>query len=257
MLLTSPIVTESAGDRASDSAFLVLDARVDDLSLLLADLSSQDVLVLDPAIDGIAQITAALAARPTISSLHIVSHGAAGSLQLGSTQLHLGNLDRYAEQLQKWAPVLNGQDILLYGCQVAKGAMGHLFLQQLHQLTGANIAASSQKVGQVSIHQNWILETQVGDVVTPTVFSSELQQSYTAHFANVDFSATPDTLIESEGTPYTFNFKVDEAIPPGENVTVRIEGDRPQAANDELFLIDLKFGGLAGGLGTGIIDVSP
>ena len=257
MLLTSPIVTESAGDRASGSAFLVLDARVDDLSLLLADLSSEDVLVLDPAIDGIAQITAALTARPTISSLHIVSHGAAGSLQLGSTQLHLGNLDRYAEQLQKWAPVLNGQDILLYGCQVAKGAMGHLFLQQLHQLTGANIAASSQKIGQVGIHQNWILETQIGDVVTPTVFSSELQQSYTAHFANVDFSATPDTLIESEGTPYTFNFKVDEAIPPGENVTVRIEGDRPQAANDELFLIDLKFGGLAGGLGTGIIDVSP
>ncbi|MEM6519287.1 MAG: DUF4347 domain-containing protein, partial [Cyanobacteria bacterium P01_C01_bin.70] len=257
MLLTSPIPIESGGDRALDSAFVILDARVDNLSQLLADLSSQDVLVLDPAIDGIEQVTAALDARPSTSSLHIVSHGAVGSLQLGSTQLSLSNLDDYVEQLQKWAKVLNGQDILLYGCQVAKGAMGHLFLQQLHQLTGANLAASGQRVGQTGVSQNWILETQIGAVKAQTIFSSELQQSYPAHFANVDFSATPDTLIESEGTLYTFNFKVDEAIPPGESVIVRIEGDTPQAANNELNLINLEFGGLAGGLNTGIIDVSP
>ncbi|MDB9529335.1 Ig-like domain-containing protein [Oscillatoria sp. CS-180] len=255
MLLTSSTFADVRDDRVPKQAFVILDARVNDLPALLADLHSTNVLVLDSAIDGIEQITAALEEHQAISSLHIVSHGAPGSLQLGNTQLTLENLAQYAEQLQTWATVLHGQDVLLYGCQVARGAMGHLFLQQLHQFTGANIAASSDRVGRVGSERNWTLEAQVGTVNAQSIFSPQLQHSYTGHFETVNFSTNTDTLIESEGTLYSFNFDVDGDIPEGGSV-VRLEGSIPQAIN-QLNLFLLNFNGLQGGLDEGIIDVSP
>jgi len=263
MLLTSPLSTGLKSDApqeqrrqpALESALVILDPRVDDLRQLLADLLTQDVLVLDPAIDGIEQITAALQSRQSISSLHIISHGASGSLEIGSTRLTLENLTQYSESLQTWSKVLSGRDLLLYGCQVAKGALGYLFLQQLHQLTEANLAASVERVGRVDSHHNWILETQVGQVKTQPIFSPQLQQSYAGHFETVNFSLSTDTVIESEGTPFSFNFSVDGPIPAGGSI-VRLEGSIPQAINQwDLFQLD--FSGLAGGFGVGIIDVSP
>jgi len=263
MLLTSPLSTDLKSDAlqeqqrrpALESALVILDPKVDDLSQLRADLLTQDVLVLDPAIDGIEQITVALQSRQSISSLHIISHGSPGCLEIGSTRLTLENLAQYSDSLQTWSKVLSGQDLLLYGCQVAKGALGYLFLRQLHQLTKANLAASVERVGRVDSHQNWTLETQVGQVKTQPIFSPQLQQSYIGHFETVNFSLSTDTVIESEGTPFSFNFTVDGPIPAGGSI-VRLEGSIPQAINQwDLFQLD--FSGLAGGFGVGIIDVSP
>ena len=64
--------------------------------------------------------------------------------RLEKTRLNLETLERYAKSLQTWGEILRGRDILLYGCRVAEGALGYLFLQQLHQLTGANLAASEK-----------------------------------------------------------------------------------------------------------------
>ncbi|MEL6762763.1 MAG: Ig-like domain-containing protein, partial [Cyanobacteria bacterium J06607_6] len=249
--MTSPTSTQLKGDRPTDQALVILDASVDYLPQLLADLSSVDWLVLDASADGITQITAALQARQSVSSLHIVSHGTAGGLQLGSSQLSLATISHYTQQLQTWATVLQGRDILLYGCQVAQGALGQLFLQQLHQLTGANLAASAQRVGQTADQTNWMLETQLGQVKTPLIFSETLQASYPGHFETVNFSVSTNTLIESEGTPFSFNFTVDGPIPPGGSV-VRFEADRPNAIS-QWNLFALEFTGLAGQP----VDVSP
>ena len=124
MLLTSSISVSSATAYSDKNALVILDAGVDYLPLLAADLSSADLLVLDSQKDGLAQITAALTARQSVSSLHIVSHGSPGCLQLGNTQLSFENLNRDADQLKNWADILKGRDILIYGCQAAQGAMG-------------------------------------------------------------------------------------------------------------------------------------
>ena len=251
MLLTSSAPTDARSDRASDQALVVLDAHVEDIPQLIADLPSTHVLVLDSADDGIEQITSALQTHQAVSSLHIISHGTSGCLTLGNTQLSWQTVSYYTEQLQAWAQVLQGRDILLYGCQVAKGTIGHVFLQQLHQLTGANIAASSQRVGRVGAGHHWTLETHIGQVETAPIFSSHLQQTYAGHFETVNFSISTDTLIESEGTPFSFNFSVDGEIPPGGSV-VRLEGSIPQAIN-QLNLFALSVSGLAGQP----VDVSP
>ena len=112
MLLTSPISTQSKGDHSTDQALVILDASVDYLPQLLADVAAVDWLVLDASTDGITQITAALQTRQSVSSLHIVSHGTAGCLQLGGSQLSLATTNHYAQQLQAWAPMLKGKDVL-------------------------------------------------------------------------------------------------------------------------------------------------
>ena len=252
MLLTSLKPMQRASDRANGRAFVILDANIEHLPLLIDDLPTDaDIFMLDPIQDGIEQITEALQARRSVSSIHLVSHGSPGSLRLGSTELSFETLDRYAQQLQVWGEALTGNDLLIYGCQVAKGALGYLFLQQLHQLTGLNIAASEQSIGRVGSQSNWVLETQLGTVQTPIIFSEQLQASYPGRLETVNFSVNTDTLIESEGTPLSFNFTVDGPIPAGGSV-VRLEADVSQAIN-QWNLFDLNLTGIQGQP----VDVSP
>ena len=150
MILTLSAPTESVaftGNRkASHEALVVLDSGIDYLPFLASSLPCANILILNPEQDGIEQITKAIATRDSISSLHIISHGTPGQLLLGNSKLNFDSVGRYASQLTAWADKLAGKDLLLYGCQVAKGAMGYLFLQQLRQLTGANLAASENRV---------------------------------------------------------------------------------------------------------------
>ncbi|MEL7522065.1 MAG: DUF4347 domain-containing protein, partial [Cyanobacteria bacterium J06553_1] len=132
------------------SALVVIDPSVAQVPALINDLlgAEIEVLVLSANRDGVTQITEALEQQHTkLSSLHIVAHGTPGCLNLGNSQLSFQTLSQQSSSLTRWATILAEKDVLLYGCQLAKGAMGYLFLQQLHQLTGANIAASTERVG--------------------------------------------------------------------------------------------------------------
>ncbi|MGD1919333.1 MAG: DUF4347 domain-containing protein [Pleurocapsa sp.] len=223
---------------------VIIDSRVDDLEFLITEIDPDtEILVLHPHLDGISQISAALAAYPHLSSFHLVSHGSSGSLSLGNTQLNLHNLAQYSSQLKLWSETLENKDFLLYGCEVALGEGGSLFLEQLHQLTGASIAASTAKVGYVEGKSNWDLNARVGTVNTLVAFSSYLQENYRGHFVEVtSFSVDPDVGIETEGTEITFNFTLDEAPPP-EGVVVVLESSETSSIN-RLDLQSFNFGGL-------------
>ena len=218
--------------RAAGRALVVIDSDVGQVPALAADIESRaEVLLLSAEQDGIAQITEKLKEQPNLSSLHIVSHGTPGRLLLGSAQLSFENLDQYAEVLETWSDALEGKDILLYGCQIAKGALGHLFLQQLHQLTGANLAASSQRVGLSGEQYNWVLESSVGDIQNQVIFSQKLQQTYNGHFdPEVSISSDITTVVEDEGTEITLTIELSEA--PGEAVLVNIDTGKPFALGD-------------------------
>ncbi len=125
-----------------------IDKAVTDYESLIAGIKpGTSVVVLDPTRDGVEQITQALQGRK-YKSVHIVSHGSEGSVQLGATQLNANNLNHYTNQLQKWRNYLTDDaDILLYGCNVASG--DKTFVQQLSQITGADVAASDDITGNV------------------------------------------------------------------------------------------------------------
>ncbi|QJB46713.1 S8 family serine peptidase [Dolichospermum flos-aquae] len=113
--------------------------------------------------DGIQQITQNLSGLTNIDSLQIISQGSEGSLSLGSTVLNSANLSSYTSQLQQWGQSLTATaDILLYGSNVAQGSAGKTFVQQISQLTGADVAASDDLTGNTASGGDWVLEYTTG-----------------------------------------------------------------------------------------------
>ncbi|MEH1827382.1 MAG: Calx-beta domain-containing protein [Nostoc sp.] len=158
-----------------------IDPKVIDYQSLVAGIIlGSEVVILDPNRDGLAQITEFLEKRKSnsVQSIHIVSHGSAGSLQLGSSNLNLTNLDSYTNQLKKWTRALTeNADILLYGCDVASGE-GTKFVQQISQITGADVAASTNKTGSAALGGDWDLEVKTGKIEASLAFKPEVIQAY-------------------------------------------------------------------------------
>jgi hypothetical protein len=182
---------------------LIVDAGVTGHEALLNDWSNIDgrrieVLTLDAAGDGIAQISAALNGRSDISTLHILSHGADGALQLGNTTLDAAQLAVRSTEIAQWGNALTASaDILLYGCDVAADAEGEAFVQQLSALTRTDVAASRDLTGNAVLAGNWNLEYRVGAIDAHLAISGQAQDEWFGELAVVALTATKDTQIVS------------------------------------------------------------
>jgi hypothetical protein len=139
-----------------------LAARVDLMQYI--DPSWQ-VVVLDPDEDGLTQIQQAVSGYTGLKALHVLTHGAQGQLQLGSTWLTEESLSDRSQTLtlisQSLAP---GADLLLYGCHVAQGQVGASFVQMLAKMTNSDVAASQDATGAAEAGGNWTLEVFSGAV---------------------------------------------------------------------------------------------
>ena len=100
---------------AQRTEIVFIESNVAAYQTLLDSFSPEtEVHVLDAAIDGLAQIAQILAGRSGIDAIHLISHGGAGSLQLGASNLTAQNLPIYAADLATIGAALNaGGDILL------------------------------------------------------------------------------------------------------------------------------------------------
>jgi hypothetical protein len=86
---------------------VVIDSAVAGYKSLISGVHPEaEVLVLDPLQDGIKQITEAIGDRTHLKSLHLVTHGQAGEIQLGSTRLNQRTLKQFALPIQGWAKAL-------------------------------------------------------------------------------------------------------------------------------------------------------
>ncbi|NEO57595.1 MAG: DUF4347 domain-containing protein [Okeania sp. SIO3B5] len=169
------------------------------------------VLVLNPQRDSIAQITEAIG-KSKISSLHLVGHGVPGSIFLGGTVLSLANIQQYRPQLLEWGV----SEILIYGCNVAAEPQ---FLQVLHQLTGANIAASTKKVGNAAKGGSWELETVIGEVETRLTFEPQVIRNYPGVFTFQPDVFDPEKLPSLEFSQATYRVREDGTV-IGADVTI-------------------------------------
>jgi uncharacterized delta-60 repeat protein len=144
----------------------VIDANVEDLQTLLADLpEGSEALILDSSYDGVEQIANYVQGRSGIDALHVISHGSAGSVQLGSVLVDESYLVENAEYWERIGQALSDQgDILLYGCNVAQQQEGQLFMSRLAALTGADVAASTNPTGASAFGGDWVLEEQAGHI---------------------------------------------------------------------------------------------
>jgi|CXWL01.1.fsa_nt_gi hypothetical protein len=175
---------------------IFIDLHVRDYQDLVAQLPhDSDVILLDADQDGVMQIVNALHGRTGLDTVDIISHGIPGAVLLGSGELNNDNLADYAAQLIQIGTHLNdGGDILLYGCNVAQGKAGQRFIEKLSQLTGANIAASTNLTGAAEMGGDWVLGAQIG-----AIESRAMRLSYNGVLANFTGTAGNDTLIGSSG----------------------------------------------------------
>ncbi len=115
--------------------------------------------------EGLDRITQVLSGLRDVASVQIVSHGRSGGIQLGASWLDLQGLQGSIGQLKSWRGSLTADaDILLYGCNVAQDNLGQAFVNQLAELTGADVAASIDLTGNTALGGNWALEYQTGSI---------------------------------------------------------------------------------------------
>ena len=149
---------------------IFVDAAVQDIQTYLVG-KNAEVITLRAGSDGVDQIAQALLGRTDVSAIHIVSHGKAGELQLGTGVLNTQNIgNRYAEDMAIIKNALTSTgDLLVYGCRVGEGVLGQRFITALSGATGADVAASSDDTGATKLGGNWVLETTTGGVETLSI----------------------------------------------------------------------------------------
>jgi VCBS repeat-containing protein len=150
-----------------------VDTGVADWQTLVANIKpGAQVILIDPAQDGFSQIQSALDGVSGVSAIHIISHGAEGSLTLGSTSYTAENLTGQDAALCAIGQSLTADgDILLYGCDVAQGDLGLQFLGLLSEKTGADVAASDDTTGAAAVGGDWTLERDTGAIESERILS--------------------------------------------------------------------------------------
>ncbi|MCA9078986.1 MAG: DUF4347 domain-containing protein, partial [Planctomycetaceae bacterium] len=176
-------LTVETFEAAARTEVVFVDKRVGNYQELVAELlreGGKEVYFLDRESDGLQQINDTLAGRMDIDAVHLISHGEQGQLRLGSSLLTLDSMqDVYADQLQLLGSHLSDSaDILVYGCNFAQGEGGAIPAQLLADLTGADIAASTDDTGHESLSGNWVLELQIGSIEAMVTISGEMQQRW-------------------------------------------------------------------------------
>jgi parallel beta-helix repeat protein len=185
---------ESVIPNSPSKSIVFIDPALDDYQSLAGGvLPGAEIIILDKNGNGVEQITTKLqtiaAAGGTVDQVHIFSHGNSGSLQLGSATLNSDNLSQYESQLQGWRNALSDEaDVVVYGCDVGAGS-GSDFVDRLGELTGADIAASTDLTGHGG---NWNLEWATGSIEAPLALTPEAMADYGGTLRTITVTNTND-----------------------------------------------------------------
>ncbi len=209
----------------NSTKLLFIDSKLENYHHLIPQVDSNTkVVILEPDHDGIDQIATHLNEYHQVDIVQIISHGAKGTLYLGNTILNLDNIHLYAESIQQWSKCLSAEaEILIYGCQVASGKEGREFVRQLHQLTGANIAASETLTGNLSKGGNWNLEVIFGQVKSALANTPTAWASYPGVLANIVVDTTEDVVDDGDGVT-SLREAIIQANTTPEDDTIQLSG---------------------------------
>lgn len=238
--------TDAAAARQTTRIELVIvDAAVEDAGTLVDALLAQNahagaerqlvVVQLDAGRDGVAQITDILAGHSGLSAVHVIGHGDAAGMQLGAARLDAEALLQHAGAIVTWGRALGADaDLLLYGCDLASGAAGQELVRELAGLTGADVAASTDRTGSALLGGDWVLEHASGEIEAAVAPAAALQAAWQQVLATASFqegvsgySGTQDTYIErvNGGTAHggDGSLKVDDGSPNDMQTLIRFD----------------------------------
>ena len=167
----------STTDTATSQQIVFILDNVADYQTTADSLSGDyEVYVLSADGDALAQMVALLDGRTGLDAIHLISHGDAGVLDLGSLSLSSSNLAEHSDALAALGSTLSPDgDFLLYGCDVAQGEEGAAFVDALAVATGADVAASDDATGPVAQGGDADLEYASGAIETTTLAADTFQ----------------------------------------------------------------------------------
>jgi hypothetical protein len=188
---------------SADKQVVFVNSNVSDLQTLVAGLpAGTQYVVLDSTKDGLLQIEQYLHDHPGVSAIHLVSHGAAGEFQVGSTWINEADWSTYSTEFaQIGASMKAGGDFLIYGCDVAGNADGKALVQQISSISGLNVAASTDATGAATLGGDWVLEYDAGAVHTGVIFSAASEQNYDHVLSAYDETYDGSVGYDSGTTP--------------------------------------------------------
>ena len=151
---------------SATTALYFVDSTLPGVDALLAGLPvGAEVHLIAEGSDGLQLLVDTLSGRTGVEAIHVLTHGSAGTLRLGSVTLDEGNVGDFAGQ---WASVgaalTPDADLLVYGCDVGAGPAGQALVQQIAVFTGADVAASEDLTGAAALGGDWDLEVQTGHI---------------------------------------------------------------------------------------------
>ena len=200
--LAAPVGSELAlPNERLEVAFV--DSSLDNLDDLLSQLqetyngseSHLEVVLLDRHTSGVEQITSYLAASDhEFASMHLVTHGSSGQVQLGSDWINIHTLDQYSQSMLTWQDSLTQDaDLLIYGCQVASTSDGQQLGLELADLLDVDVALSDDATGASALGGDWDLEFQVGVFETQTQVVVDSPEEWQGLLATYTVTNTNDS----------------------------------------------------------------
>ncbi|HYC45324.1 MAG TPA: DUF4347 domain-containing protein, partial [Burkholderiales bacterium] len=160
-----------------------------------------EIVLLQAGSDGVAQVRDYLDGRGGIGAIHLISHGSAGALHLGSATIDSDSLVRYADDFAAIGRSLTASgDLLFYACNLAAGEAGLALIGRIADLTGADVAASTDLTGAAALGGDWILETSTGAIEASEPGSSAALAGWSGVLAPVANTAPVFSFIGAEVT---------------------------------------------------------
>lgn len=233
-LLAAASGTHPYTSTASDGQELFIVDALDDLDTLLEHIPVQAaVYQLEPE-NTLSHLNAYLQRLPenSVNTLHVLSHGRSGQLQLGDSWLDASQVFH----VDSWRHALvSGADVRLYACDVAQDAD---FVKVLAERLGASVSASNDVTG---VGGNWLLETRYTPAEITLMQASAFAVSeyavpeYKARLQSGDVVVIPvspaELEVSEDGDTATFSVSLSGPQRPTSNVTVGFSFD-PEFADE-------------------------
>ena len=138
---------------------LFVDRSVSDIDTILSGLRpGVEAIVLDAAQPATRQIAATLEGRYGLSAVHIIAHGAPGRVNFASGDWSATTLEDEAENFAAIGRALAVDgELRLWSCDTGAAAAGAAFIEGLAKATGADVAASTSRIGAAALGGTWEL----------------------------------------------------------------------------------------------------
>ena len=159
---------------------VLIDTAVPDYKYLLDNLGDNaQAFLVDHTKPGLPQLKEILSQFDNISTLHIVSHGFAGGIQIGNANFDTEFLTQKEEEFAFLSRYIehNGE-VFIYGCDVAKSDEGKVFVDTLSLFLGVDVAASDNLTGAAEKGGDWQFEYSTSNVDSKSFLLSGTELGY-------------------------------------------------------------------------------